>query len=192
VTRPLRLVEQGHLAMPFVSITRLRVRSRPAAVAWRRSILACLGVLAALAGPPAWAQTWPSPADLRDFALAEAHETKLDARVRRHRPSPGKELSTAFIEDTLAVSQFRTIARAAKIGHAHQIRIALRASGNRNSMLHGVLVRRGGERGPRVPVSSYSTLMLGRPYPTSSPSGRLRRGRRGDGLTQSQQRDQLP
>ena len=81
----------------------------------RRSILAFMGVLVALVGPPAWAQTWPSPADLRDFALAEAHETKLDARVRRHRPSPGKELSTAFIEDTLAVSQFRTIARAAKI-----------------------------------------------------------------------------
>ena len=92
----------------------------------RRSILAFMGVLAALAGPPARAQTWPSPADLRDFALAEAHETKLDARDRRHRPSPGKGISTAFIEDTLAASQFRTIARAAKIGHAGQIRIALR------------------------------------------------------------------
>jgi hypothetical protein len=92
----------------------------------RRSIFACLGVLAALAGPPSWAQTWPSPADLRDFALAEAHEAKLDARVRRHRPSPGNWLSTAHIEDTLAASQFRTIARAAKIGHAHKIRIALR------------------------------------------------------------------
>jgi hypothetical protein len=92
----------------------------------RRSILACLGVLAALAGPPTWAQTWPSPADLRDFALAEAHEAKLDARVSRHHPSPGKLLSTAAIEDTLAATQFRTVARAAKIGHAREIRIALR------------------------------------------------------------------
>ena len=101
-------------------------RSRASAVIGRWSIRAWLGVLAALAGSPAWAQTWPSPADLRDFALAEAHEAKLDARVRRHRPSPGKGISTAFIEDTLAASQFRTIARAAKIGHAGQIRIALR------------------------------------------------------------------
>ena len=91
-----------------------------------RSILACVGVLAALAGPPAWAQTWPSPADLRDFARAEAHEAKLDARVRSHRPSPGNRLSTAYIEDTLAATQFRTVARAAKIGHARKIRIALR------------------------------------------------------------------
>jgi hypothetical protein len=90
-------------------------------VTGHRVILACLGVLAALAGPPAWTQTWPSPADLRDFALAEAHEAKLDARVRRHRPSPSNRLSTAFIEDTL-----RSIARAAKIGHARKIRIALR------------------------------------------------------------------
>ena len=112
--------------MPFVSITRLRVRPRPAAVAGRRYILACLGVLAALAGPPAWAQTWPSPADLRDFALAEAHEAKLDARARRRRPSPGNWLSTAAIEDTLAATQFRSVARAAKIGHAREIRIALR------------------------------------------------------------------
>jgi hypothetical protein len=112
--------------MSFVSITRLRVRPRPAAVAGRRYILACLGVLAALAGPPAWGQSWPSPADLRDFALAEAHEAKLDARVRRHRPSPNNWLSTAMIEDTLAATQFRSIARAAKIGHARKIRIALR------------------------------------------------------------------
>jgi hypothetical protein len=98
------------------------------AVTGRRSILACLGVLAALAGPSAWAQTWPNPTDLRDFALAEAHEAKLDARVRRHRrPSSGKWLSTAAIEDTLAASQFRSIARAAKIGHARKIGIALRA-----------------------------------------------------------------
>jgi hypothetical protein len=95
-------------------------------VTGRRSILACLGVLAALAGPPAWTQTWPSPTDLRDFALAEAREAKLDARVRRHRASPGKWLSTAAIEDTLAASHFRSIARAAKIGHARKIRIALR------------------------------------------------------------------
>jgi len=101
-------------------------RSGASAVIGRWSILAGLGVLAALAGSSAWAQTWPSPADLRDFALAEAHEAKLDARARRHRPSPGKGLSTSFIEDTLAASQFRTIARAAKIGHARQIRIALR------------------------------------------------------------------
>jgi hypothetical protein len=100
-------------------------RSEASAVTGRRSILACLGVLAALAGPPAWARTWPSPADLRDFALAEAHEAKLDARVRRHRPSPGW-LSTAVIEDTLAATQFRSVARAAKIGHARKIRIALR------------------------------------------------------------------
>ena len=92
----------------------------------RRSILACMGVLAALAGPPAWAQTWPNPADLRDFARAEAHEAKLDARVRRHRPSPGNRLSTAYIEDTLAATQFRMVARAAKIGHARKISIALR------------------------------------------------------------------
>ena len=92
----------------------------------RRSILACLGAVVALAGPSASAQTWPSPADLRDFALAEAHETKLDARAGRHRPSPGKWLSTAAIEDTLAATQFRSIARAAKIGHAREIRIALR------------------------------------------------------------------
>jgi hypothetical protein len=96
------------------------------AVTGRRSILACLGVLAALAGPPAWTQTWPSPTDLRDFALAEAREAKLDARVRRHRASPGKWLSTAAIEDTLAATHFRSIARAAKIGHARKIRIALR------------------------------------------------------------------
>jgi hypothetical protein len=95
-------------------------------VSWRRPIFACMGVLVALAGPPAWAQTWPSPADLRDFALAEAHEAKLDARVRRHRPSRGNWLSTTFIEDTLAATQFRSIARAAKIGHAREIRIALR------------------------------------------------------------------
>ena len=85
-----------------------------------------MGVLAALAGPPAWAQTWPNPADLRDFARAEAHEAKLYARVRRHRPLPGNRLSTAYIEDTLAATQFRTVARAAKIGHARKIRIALR------------------------------------------------------------------
>jgi hypothetical protein len=91
----------------------------------RRSIFACLSVLAALAGPPSWAQTWPSPEDLRDFALAEAHEAKLDARVRRHRQSTGNWVGMAY--DTLAASQFRTIARAAKIGHAHKIRIALRA-----------------------------------------------------------------
>jgi hypothetical protein len=95
-------------------------------VTGRRSILACLCVLVALAGPPAWPQTWPSPTDLRDFALAEAHEAKLDAKVRRHRPSPGKWLSTAAIEDTLAASQFRSIARATKIGQARKIRIALR------------------------------------------------------------------
>jgi hypothetical protein len=95
-------------------------------VTGRSSALACLGVLATLAGPPAWAQTWPSPADLRDFALAEAHEAKLDARVRRHRPSPGNWLSTKAIEDTLAATQFRSVARAAKIGHAREIRIALR------------------------------------------------------------------
>jgi hypothetical protein len=95
-------------------------------VTGRWSILACLGVLAALAGSPAWAQTWPNPADLRDFALAEAHEAKLDARVRRHHSSPGKWLSTAAIEDTLAATQFRSVARAAKIGHAREIRIALR------------------------------------------------------------------
>jgi hypothetical protein len=92
----------------------------------RCSILACLGALAALAGPPACAQTWPNPADLRDFVLAEAHEAKLDARVRRHRSSPGNWLSTAAIEDTLAATQFRSVARAAKIGHARNIRIALR------------------------------------------------------------------
>ena len=92
----------------------------------RRSILACLGALAAFAGPSAPAQTWPSPADLRDFARAEAHEAKLDARVGRHRPSPGNWLSTAAIEDTLAATQFRSVARAAKIGHARKIRIALR------------------------------------------------------------------
>jgi hypothetical protein len=112
--------------MPFVSITRLRVRSRPAAVAGRSSILACLCVLAVLAGPPAWAQSWPSPGNLRDFALAEAHEAELDARVRHHHPSPGKWLSTAAIEDTLGATQFRSVARAAKIGHARKIRIALR------------------------------------------------------------------
>ena len=101
-------------------------RSRASAVIGRWSIRAWLGVLAALAGSPAWAQTWPSPADLRDFAVAEAHEAKLDARVRRHRPSPGNWLSTAAIEDTLAATQFRAVARAAKIGHARKIRIALR------------------------------------------------------------------
>jgi hypothetical protein len=100
--------------------------SGASAVTGRWSILACLGVLAALAGSPAWAQTWPNPADLRDFALAEAHEAKLDARVRRHHSSPGKWLSTAAIEDTLAATQFRSVARAAKIGHAREIRIALR------------------------------------------------------------------
>ena len=91
-----------------------------------RFIFACLGVLAALTGPPSWAQTWPSPADLRDFALAEAHEAKLDARVGRHRPSPGNMLSTAAIEDTLAATHLRSVARAAKIGHARKIRIAFR------------------------------------------------------------------
>lgn len=91
-----------------------------------RTIPACLGALAALVVLPAWAQTWPSPADLRDFALAEAHEAKLDARVGRHRPSPGNRLSTAAIEDTLAATQLRSVARAAKIGHARKIRIALR------------------------------------------------------------------
>jgi hypothetical protein len=96
------------------------------AVTRRRSILACLCVLAALAGPPAWAQTWPSLADLRDFALAEAHEAKLDARVRRHHPSHDNSFSTAAIEDALAATQFRSMARAAKIGHARKIRIALR------------------------------------------------------------------
>jgi hypothetical protein len=102
-------------------------QSEASAVTGRWSILACLGVLAALVGSPApSAQTWPSPADLRDFALAEAHEAKLDARVRRHRPSPGNWLSTRAIEDTLAATQFRSIARAAKIGHAREIRIALR------------------------------------------------------------------
>jgi hypothetical protein len=85
-------------------------RSGASAVTGRSSILACLGALAALAGPPAWALTWPSPADLRDFALAEAHEAKLDARVRRHRPSPSHWLSTAVIEDTLAATQFRSVA----------------------------------------------------------------------------------
>jgi hypothetical protein len=101
-------------------------RLEASAVTGRRSILACLGVLAALAGSLAWTQTWPSPTDLRDFALAEAHEAKLDARVRRHHPSPDKWLSTAAIYDTLAASQFRSIARAAKIGHARKIKIALR------------------------------------------------------------------
>ena len=101
-------------------------RSGASAVIGRWSILAGLGVLAALAGSSAWAQTWPSPADLRDFALAEAHEAKLDARARRHRPSPGNWLSTKAIEDTLAATQFRSVARAAKIGHAREIRIALR------------------------------------------------------------------
>jgi hypothetical protein len=101
-------------------------RSEASTLTGRRSILACLGVLAALAGPPAWTQTWPSSTDLRDFALAEAHEAKLDARVRRHRPSPGKWLSTAAIEDNLAAAHFRSIARAAKVGHAREIRIALR------------------------------------------------------------------
>jgi hypothetical protein len=105
--------------------TRRGSRLGVSAVTGRWSILACLGVLAALTGSPASAQTWPSPADLRDFALAEAHETKLDARVRRHRPSPGNWLSTRAIEDTLAATQFRSIARAAKIGHAREIRIAL-------------------------------------------------------------------
>ena len=113
------------IPMPLLSITRLRVWLRPANVAGRWSILTCLGLLAALAGPPAWGQTWPSPTDLRDFALAEAHEAKLDARVRRHRPSPGNWLSTKAIEDTLAATQFRSVARAAKIGHAREIRIAL-------------------------------------------------------------------
>ena len=139
----------------------------------RRSILACLGVLAALAGPPAWTQTWPSPTDLRDFALAEAHEAKLDARVHRHRLSPGKWLSTAAIEDTLAASQFRSIARAAKIGRARKIRIALRVW---KPELYAAwrACEEGRGRGPRVPVSSYSTPMLGRPYPTSSPNGQPR------------------
>jgi len=104
----------------------LQSRSKASAVTGRRSILACLGVLGPLAGSPAWAETWPSPADLRDFALAEAHEAKLDARARRRRPSPGNWLSTAAIEDTLAATQFRSVARAAKIGHAREIRIALR------------------------------------------------------------------
>jgi len=35
-------------------------------------------------------------------------------------------LSTKAIEDTLAATQFRSVARAAKIGHAREIRIALR------------------------------------------------------------------
>ena len=91
-----------------------------------RYFFTCLIALAAIAGPPAWAQTWPSPADLRDFALAEAHEAKLDARVGRHRPLPGNMLSTAAIEDTLAATHLRSVARAAKIGHARKIRIALR------------------------------------------------------------------
>src|SRR6516164_6734148 len=65
------------------------------------------------------------------------------------------------------------------------------ASGNRNSMLHGVLVRRGGGRGPRVPVSSYSTPMLGRQYPTSSPSGRPWRGHRGPASALSPKGDHL-
>jgi hypothetical protein len=103
-----------------------RSQSGASAVTGRSSILACLGVLAALAGSPAWAQTWPSPADLRDFALAEAHEAKLDARVRRHRPLRGNRLSTTAIEDILAAAQFRSMARAAKIGHVRKIRIALR------------------------------------------------------------------
>src|SRR6516165_4180751 len=119
------IIKRPEAARSPISRERPRQRNYDSA-SGRRSILAFMGVLAALAGPPAWAQTWPSPADLRDFALAEAHETKLDARVRRHRPSPGKGLSTSFIEDTLAASQFRTIARAAKIGHAREIRIALR------------------------------------------------------------------
>lgn len=146
------------------------------AVTGRRSILACLGVLAALAGPPAWTQTWPSPTDLRDFALAEAREAKLDARVRRHRASPGKWLSTAAIEDTLAATHFRSIARAAKIGHARKIRIALRVW---KPELYAAwrACEEGRGRGPRVPVSSYSTPMLGRRYPTSSPNERPRRGR---------------
>jgi hypothetical protein len=91
-----------------------------------RYVFTCLIALALLAGPPAWAQTWPSPADLSDFALAEAHEAKLDARVGRHRSSSGNMLSTAAIEDTLAATHLRSVARAAKIGRARKIRIALR------------------------------------------------------------------
>ena len=63
------------------------------------------------------------------------------------------------------------------------------ASGSQNSMPLGMLVRRGGGRGPRVPVSSYSTPMLGRRYPTSSPSARPRRGRRGPASVLNPQRD---
>ena len=119
------IIKRPEAARPPISRGRPRQRNYDSA-SGRRSILAFMGVLAALAGPPAWAQTWPSPADLRDFALAEAHEAKLDARVRRHRPSPNNWLSTAMIEDTLAATQFRSIARAAKIGHARKISIALR------------------------------------------------------------------
>ena len=124
--RPPREMAQDQVSLQMAHANTPGSRSEASAVTGRRSILACLGVLAALAGPPAWTRTWPSPTDLRDFALAEAHEAKLDTRVRRHRPSPGKWLSTASIEDTFAASQFRAIARAAKIGHARKIRIALR------------------------------------------------------------------
>ena len=119
------IIKRPEAARPPISRGRPRQRNYDSA-SGRRSILAFMGVLAALAGPPAWAQTWPSLADLRDFALAEAHEAKLDARARRRRPSPGNWLSTAAIEDTLAATQFRSVARAAKIGHAREIRIALR------------------------------------------------------------------
>ena len=65
------------------------------------------------------------------------------------------------------------------------------ASGNRNSMLRGGLVRTGGGRGPRVPVSSYNTPMLGRRYLTSWPSGGPRRWRRGLASAPSPQRGRL-
>jgi len=160
--------------MPLVCITRLRVRPRPAAVAGRRSILACLGLLAALAGPPAWAQTWPSPADLRDLRMRQS-SMRGPAATAHHRATGSARRRSKILSPPHNFA--RSLGRQKLVTPA---RLGSRcASGSRNSMPRGVLVRRGGERGPRVLVSSYSTPTLGRQYPTSSPSGRPRWGCRG-------------
>src|SRR6516162_10671632 len=108
--------------MPFVSITRLRVRPRPAAVAGRWSILA-------------WACSLHSPSRRPERRPGQAQRTSATSLwPRRMRQSAMQGLaatahhwlSTKAIEDTLAATQFRSVARAAKIGHAREIRIAMR------------------------------------------------------------------
>jgi len=160
--------------MPLVCITRLRVRPRPAAVAGRRSILACLGLLAALAGPPAWAQTWPSPADLRDLRMRQS-SMRGPAATAHHRATGSARRRSKILSPPHNFA--RSLGRQKLVTPA---RLGSRcASGSRNSMLRGGLVRRDGGREPRVPISSYSTPMLGRRCLTSWPSGGPRRCRRG-------------